>query len=91
MEKKPKIFQNNKIVTKTNSRTSYSDNTKINAYEELNRIFKNNKKICGIELEIITNKKKYKEKIITKTDNFLLTNNNEKIYIKDIKNVIEIK
>ena len=56
MEKKPKIFQNNKIVTKTNSRTSYSDNTKINAYEELNRIFKNNKKICGIELEIITNK-----------------------------------
>ena len=77
MEKKPKIFQNNKIVTKTNSRTSYSDNTKINAYEELNRIFKNNKK--------------YKEKIIAKTDNFLLTNNNEKIYIKDIKNVIEIK
>ena len=49
--------------------------------EELNRIFKNNKKICGIELEIITNKKKYKEKIIAKTDNFLLTNNNEKIYI----------
>lgn len=87
MNKLPKIFKNDNINTKINR--TYIKEEKQDIDKQIKSIFKNSKNICGVNVEIKINNKIIEEKIIAQTNNYLLTNKNKKIYIKDIQNIVE--
>ncbi len=94
----PKVFQNRNInnidnaqeyfhsVNKTNFSTSTS---KINVNDKINRLFQSNKFIYKIKTIIKTRTNEFETIIIGKTNNKLITFDNELIDIKDIIDINE--
>lgn len=96
----PKIFKNKNVhsnnlktyyslekdIKKNNNNLDYDNKT---VSEKLNKIMDTRNRFMFTENVIIeTDNKKYDTKIISRNDEYILTIDNDKILINDIKNII---
>ncbi|MEG0021326.1 MAG: hypothetical protein RSB77_00085 [Bacilli bacterium] len=95
MKKLPKVFQNTVIKNNMNNKKYvYGENPKpskenpISIQKKIAEIFKSSKYIYKMDVEIQLENKVINKKIIAKTKDYLLTMENEKIMINEIKDII---
>lgn len=96
----PNVFQNNNINYEDNSQDLfYSKNNierktptnKIDINTQIKNIFSSTSYVYKINVIITTNKDTFETTIIGKSNNYLITMNNELINIKDIIDIKEKK
>lgn len=96
----PNVFQNNNINYEDNSQDLfYSKNnierkkitSKIDINTQIKNIFSSTSYVYKINVIITTNKDTFETTIIGKSNNYLITMNNELINIKDIIDIKEKK
>lgn len=88
----PEVFQNNKINLDNNinnKQVKKNINTPINIDAKLKRLFNSTKYIYKLHVTIVKNNETIDTYIIGKTNNNLITLNNELIPIKDIIDIYE--
>lgn len=93
MNKLPKVYANTNLGNIKNNETIYYDNKKIktnNIDYKINQIFKSSKYVYKIDVRITTTKNIDTYKVIGKSNNCLITINNEKIPINDIIDIEEV-
>ncbi|MEG1146740.1 MAG: hypothetical protein RSE21_04845 [Bacilli bacterium] len=95
MKKLPKVFQNTVIKNNMNNKKYvYGENNEpsktnpISIQKKISEIFKSSKYIYKMDVEIQLENKVINKKIIAKTKDYLLTMENEKIMINEIKDII---
>lgn len=96
MDKLPKVFVSpiNKEINNQQRtyRSNSSEEDRSFNVSDIDKLFYNNyNSVAGVKAYIKTNQKEYDTVIVTKKDNFILTIDNEKIYIDDILDIKKIK
>ena len=84
MKELPKIFAN-KIDNIKNNKTVSRENEKIDIKSKIDELFQD-KELYKKDL-LITTDKEYVKRILLKKDNYLISMQNEKINIDDIKDI----
>lgn len=84
MKELPKIFAN-KIDNIKNNKTVSKENEKIDIKSKIDELFQD-KELYKKDL-LITTDKEYVKRILLKKDNYLISMQNEKINIDDIKDI----
>lgn len=95
MKKLPKIYQNditrcinnNKKVCYLKDEEQIEEEQPTNLDETLNEIFNGIGNSYNIPVEIITKNRKYQTSLISKTDNYIITLDNEIISLSDIVDI----
>lgn len=97
----PKVFQNNNINYQDNSQNLFYSENKSNNLQnnrsiidintKIKNIFSSTSYVYKIRVIITTNKNTFETTIIGKSNNYLITINNELISIKDIIDIKEKK
>lgn len=84
--------EKNSYKNKTNlcSKKNSFKNDLIEINKKINKIFKSNKYVYKLNLVIVINGKKVNKLVIAKTNEYLLTMDNEKIYYSTIDDIYEI-
>ena len=93
MNKLPKVYANTNLGNIRNNETIYYANKKSivqNIDYKINQLFKSSKYVYKIDVKITTSKSINTYRIIGKSNNYLITINNEKIPINDIIDIEEV-